>query len=127
MRRHGKRETIGGVAVLVNASPGQIIGLLNRSRHGIVRGLVDGPDAYWWDAYQATHENMGQKLKGKQPSNSEIVEARLDVGDKLYVRAGQQAREHPRVKGFMKLKSTRAANKMGLMARLLAIARRIVG
>jgi hypothetical protein len=62
-----ERITLGGwskgqeLTALVNPAERELIAALDRSRHDL-RGLVDNNDSYWWEAFQATHDQVAKAL-----------------------------------------------------------------
>lgn len=45
-----------------NLGPASLNALIDRSRDGHVRGLIVGPDIYYWEAFNAVHVDVAQAL-----------------------------------------------------------------
>lgn len=53
-----KKETVHGITYYVNPTWNELHTLAVRSKFGRMRGVPDGDDVYWWDAYMASHEEF---------------------------------------------------------------------
>jgi hypothetical protein len=63
-----------GTKIAKNPSPSNLVQLLMHSKNRSMRGLVFGPDMYWWDAYGATHGDVAREL-----GDTDYIEDRLEL------------------------------------------------
>ncbi len=50
------------IAIHQNPSSSGLLGLLNKSSYGNMRGLINGDDVYWWDSADALHAGVADAL-----------------------------------------------------------------
>jgi hypothetical protein len=63
-----------GFRLLTNPSISALLGLLNRSTHKSLRGLVVRDKVWWWDADMALHRDVARNLNHK-----DYIEDRLHL------------------------------------------------
>lgn len=70
-----------GKPVVKNATPQRLTSMIKNAQNHSLRGLIDGNDIYWWDSYDATHNEVCSLLGIGCPHKNRLY---LIVGTRRY-------------------------------------------
>jgi hypothetical protein len=102
------------IVVHKNPTPQNLLAVWDNTRYGIMRGLIDNSDVYWWDAEKATHSGIAHALGLEPISSHEDDDGPTDPrrlmmsreGDgRPFLSAAKQHHEHPQLAKLLTTKN----------------------
>lgn len=87
------------IPVYKNPSSATLLGLLNRSSYGNMRGLIEGDDVFWWDSNDALHAGVKLAL-GLHDDGDEDGADRLILAKEAgapFLSIAPEHKDHPRL------------------------------
>jgi hypothetical protein len=108
------RVEINNQSMVVHKNPPSqtLLTLWDNSAYGIMRGIIEGPDVYWWDADKAIHAQVAAVL-GLEPLSSDHSEEEEDDPRRLilsregdgrpFLSFSKTHRDHPQLQKLLRV------------------------